>query len=214
MVQATDADSPEHGMFHFRILFAIPNSTVSWFRISPTSGVITTTQALDREDIRLIGVENSQIGLNVEAYDITTQGSSAAQFNTTFVFVQIADDNDKSPEFATSNITIRVRENFAINNNFPVRIHATDDDIHPHNVILYMISTRSPPETSRFTILEDTGYLRLVSTLDYETQNRYEFEVLAIESVIILLFINLLSSASATFRQNIFEDSSCSSDGS
>ncbi len=181
-VRAVDGDSMSNAIISYRIIGVLPVSAMSWFRVNERSGEITTRRILDREADELVGIPNSIITINIGAYDNPTVGN--ALFNATLVHVEIIDANDQAPVFSTPNITITLPENYQVGLDFPVRIQATDRDIYPNNQIRYEISGESLLHTDDlFIIQEDTGVLRLESTLDFEMDNGHVhvFDVQAID---------------------------------
>ena len=181
-VRAIDSDSTSNARIRFSIVGSTPESVRSWFRLDENTGDITTTRVLDREADELVGLTNGQIVLNIQAEDMPA-GGIPANFNTTLALIEITDDNDEWPMFAVPEVTIMLPENYELGRPFDTVIQATDRDIFPNNQIEYEISGRaSPAIMEMFDINRDTGALRLLQTLDYETEVRHEFEVLAIDA--------------------------------
>lgn len=179
-IEAVDADHANNGAVRYRVLGFTPSVTEAWFNLDEISGEFTTTTELDRENQVLRGVKNSQIMINVMAYDTPINRSSL--FNTTLVYIQITDRNDQYPTFDRPSITITLNENYLLGSDFPTRIHATDGDIAPYNRTEYGISgLSSPQEAAMFDIDPMSGVLTLLQTLDYETQQSHTLEVEAID---------------------------------
>lgn len=175
VIRATDLDTSSNGVIRYNITGVTPDTVAEgWFHLDEQSGEITTTRILDRETP---GLENSRVILHVDALDTPTNGTPL--FDNAVVNITITDRNDEPPVFDSPSRTFNLPENFAIGQEFAT-IHAVDNDIYPNNLTRYEISQRSPPDTfDQFMIDETTGVLRLITTLDYETHQGHEFQILA-----------------------------------
>ncbi|KAK2083555.1 Protocadherin-11 X-linked [Saguinus oedipus] len=94
---------------------------------------------------------------------------------TSTLFIKLKDENDNTPIFTQSFISLSVPEN-----NFPgvqvTKVSATDADSGPNGEISYLLDTDAPPE---FELDRRTGMLTAVKKLDREKQEKYLFTVLA-----------------------------------
>ena len=174
-VVARDRDTGRNAVIRFSIVEVIPAFATPWFSINPMTGEITTNEVLDREFEPPPGVPyNGLITVQVAARD----NSSQLQ-NDTFVKINISDVNDEGPMFSDRSVSIILPESTATG--FPFhQVQAIDRDQYPNNQIIYSIPNRFPKGiTERIRIDPNTGYLSLITTLDYETETRVNFVVRA-----------------------------------
>ena len=161
-VQASDADS-HVGVFG-SIFYAVQGGG-SEFTINPATGLITVnTMNLDRETV-------SHYSLTVVATDYGVPARSS----TTRVDVTILDENDNAPLFQQSVYQSNIRED-AGNQSEVVTVLATDAD-EPgsiNSMIDYSLN-----DSSVFTINRNSGTIKLVSSLNFETTSAYVLTVIA-----------------------------------
>lgn len=169
-VEVTDPDTPAESL---RVKIESGNER-GHFSISPTSGVITTTTSLDKED-----VANYTLTVSV------TDGDFFAAQNA-LVFVTVLDINDNLPVFVGTPYKFQVMEGYP-----PKRVvtgateddvvRATDLDTEMNADIIYAISGAVPPVALNwFSIDENTGEIRTNITLDREDS------VLGVDGVVML----------------------------
>ncbi|PAA60273.1 hypothetical protein BOX15_Mlig014302g3, partial [Macrostomum lignano] len=97
-IAATDADKGNSS--HYTIVYAIASGdTHGWFSINPNTGVISTAQQLDREQL-------STLTLTVTARDMAGLAATVS----TNVIITVTDENDNAPVFPTKHLTINVTE--------------------------------------------------------------------------------------------------------
>ncbi|XP_049820796.1 fat-like cadherin-related tumor suppressor homolog isoform X5 [Aethina tumida] len=140
----------------------------SAFLISPSTGVITTQKYLDYETIKFYN-------LSVIA---TNMASVSAGCN---VIIHILDKNDNPPRFLQSSYTGIISEAAPIkslvltNSSEPLVIKAVDADSEVNALLLYNIVEILPRRY--FQIDSNTGAIRTIRLLDYETIPKFTFHV-------------------------------------
>lgn len=146
----------------------IAGNTDSAFMISPSTGVITTQKTLDYETTKF--------------YNLTIDAVNMASVSATCnVIVHILDRNDNAPEFLRSVYKGIVTEGAPVgsliltNTSEPLVIKATDADSEVNALLHYDIIDILPRQY--FHIDASTGAIRTIRLLDYETLNRFSFQV-------------------------------------
>lgn len=168
-VQAQDADEELNGMIRYEFTGGHEDGL---FDIDRVSGIVNTTQVLDRELLP------SVYQLNVRIYD---QGDPPRFSNSETVTVTILDENDNGPDFAEDIAEFNLPENLGTGHVFG-NVKAHDPDISPNNLTKYSISQASPADAlTLFHIDPDSGDLSLAETLDFEMETSHEFVVLALD---------------------------------
>lgn len=159
-VMSADPDFPylANGMRFYTMQSGYP------FAVS-TSGVITTTELLDRERV-------SSYTFTVTVTDRGTPSLSAV----TSVKVIVLDVNDNAP-IIMGPAYLQAREDIPINTSLATYT-ATDADIGINAVIQFVLIPSVPPLLP-FTINTNTGLLTLRSALSYQNAPTYNFRVVA-----------------------------------
>lgn len=148
-VSATDEDSLSNGDVSYAITIGNTNNA---FDIS-SSGVITTTQPLDRETV-------ASYILTVEA----TDGGNPSQSGSAIVVVTVTDINDNRMAF-TKMYDATIPED-APPGTHVVTLHTTD----PDESNLSQFSIEAGGQSSLFAINPITGEITLNSSLDFEDE--------------------------------------------
>ena len=145
----------------------LESSYPGYFSIHPTNGVLRSEARLDHE-------ANPRIVLNVKV----TTSDSEELFSQ--VIVDITDVNDNAPEFAVPLVVLSVPEDFPSGENAKVLYvcSATDADSNLNGKISYKFRS----EDSKFSIDPVTAEIRLMSSLDYETETQHEIVIEAEDS--------------------------------
>ncbi|XP_022607792.1 protocadherin-20-like [Seriola dumerili] len=158
-VSASDADSGHNG----RVTYKLDNHTSTIFNIDPVTGQLCVSATLDREQQ---GVHK----LTVFARD---SGSPPLESVTT-VTVRVLDQNDNAPVFLTPHFIFFIPENvppFAQVG----RVGVTDPDEGENgNTELHVVNSSGP-----FVVDNTQGTLHTTTSLDRETEDRYELYLLA-----------------------------------
>ncbi|XP_061684446.1 protocadherin-16-like isoform X2 [Syngnathoides biaculeatus] len=138
--------------------------SVEGFTINPVTGVITTTQPLDRE-LR-------------EFYTVTVyakDGGLPPNYAKASVRIRVLDENDNAPVFGRLFYGIEVPENTESRLLFTLR--ATDKDAGDSEKIIYKITAGDP--AGDFRLDRESGALSTSGPLDREKKARYALTVAA-----------------------------------
>lgn len=109
---------------------------------------------------------------NANKFQTIKAEDSGKLFSTATVNIKVTDINDKNPEFTKDVYHFSVEE--GTNETSVGFVHATDADEGVNALVSYFIPTDLP-----FSIDNETGEIRTVKPLDYETQKYYQFVVTA-----------------------------------
>ena len=160
-VAATDEDVGVNSL----ISYEITSGDTSKFTIDSSSGVITTTAKLDRE-------EASSYQLIVTAKDHGTPSLSS----TVVVTVTVLDENDNTPRFSSPFYKASVLENTAIMTNV-LQLTATDPDDGTNGLITFSIMSGNTDDA--FVINNATGFVAVNANLDREVVDSYSLYISA-----------------------------------
>ncbi|XP_058522724.1 protocadherin-23 [Ochotona princeps] len=160
-VWASDRDAGNNGAVTYHI---IGGNTDEYFAIHETSGELSTTRALDREQV-------SSFTLVLLASDLgVPPRSSILQ-----VHIRVLDDNDHSPAFPILHYQASVAEDAQVGT--PVLVlSAVDEDEGLNGHIEYFLMDAA---SGTFTIDHATGTLRTGHTLDREARSEHTFRAVA-----------------------------------
>ncbi|XP_008547987.1 protein dachsous isoform X1 [Microplitis demolitor] len=133
------------------------------FSIDPSSGVLRTRIPFDRETrdkyVLSVGIRNN-IGIGYCQVELTVE-----------------DVNDNPPTFPSTNVRISVPESHPLRTALYIA-HATDPDRTPSAPVRYQLGQNS---NDLFGIDTHTGELYLSRRLDYETQQRHNLMISAVD---------------------------------
>lgn len=161
-VSASDVDENKNGLVHYDIL---EGNEEKQFSIDGSSGQVTLVGKLDFESTPFYSLK------------IIAEDSGIVPLSSTCVLsISVLDDNDNSPSFPKSTLTVDVLENMRIGE-LVASITATDSDSGSNAEITYSISATNNHGT--FSISPNTGSIFLIKKLDYETQSLYKLNVTA-----------------------------------
>lgn len=160
-VTATDKDKGVNSLVSYKIT----SGDSKKFTIDSNTGVITTSEKLDRE-------EAASYILVVTARDHGTPSLSS----TVSVSVKVLDENDNTPKFSPRFYQASVLENTAINTNV-LRVIATDPDEGTNGLVTFSILSGNTNGT--FTIDNSTGFLSVKQNLDREANAFYSLLISA-----------------------------------
>lgn len=105
--------------------------------------------------------------LKLQAFDVYVNATSEV-----FVNVEVLDVNDNAPVFEKRIYSFDVKENKLVGTSVGV-VRAVDEDVGDNAVLVYSIGS----QTNKFEINRNTGELSLVSPLDFESDQKYTFDV-------------------------------------
>uniref|UniRef100_A0A8C2JVZ5 Protocadherin Fat 4 n=1 Tax=Cyprinus carpio TaxID=7962 RepID=A0A8C2JVZ5_CYPCA len=164
-VSASDVDENKNGLVRYNI---VEGNEEKQFSIDSTSGQVTLVGKLDYETTPFYSLK------------IITEDSGIVPLSSTCVLsISVLDDNDNSPSFPKSTLTVDVLENMRIGE-LVASVTATDSDSGSNADITYSITATNNHGT--FSISPNTGSIFLVKKLDYETQSLYKLNVTAKDS--------------------------------
>ena len=163
LLNVTDMDINENAEITFSIEASIP---ANHFNISPLSGLLQTTQPLDRE--------------NIPSYVLTIRATDAGSpplSSETQVNITILDVNDLAPEFIGVPYTAQVEENTLPV--YPIEsIQAQDGDLGTNAEVFFSL-TAVYPESTAFVVNTTSGEVSLRATLDAEASLVYNLTIVA-----------------------------------
>ncbi|KAG5269346.1 hypothetical protein AALO_G00200980 [Alosa alosa] len=160
VVSASDLDQGTNGLVTYGI------SGEDGFSIHPTTGIITTSKALDRETQELYTV-------TVYAKD----GGLPPNFAKATAKITVLDENDNSPVFGRVYYSLDVPENQESVVLFTLR--ATDQDTGDSGEITYKITEGDL--MGDFRLERGTGVLSTSRPLDREKKAKYALTIMAID---------------------------------
>uniref|UniRef100_A0A9J7YF42 FAT atypical cadherin 4 n=1 Tax=Cyprinus carpio carpio TaxID=630221 RepID=A0A9J7YF42_CYPCA len=164
-VLASDVDENKNGLVRYDIM---EGNEEKQFSIDSTSGQVTLVGKLDYETTPFYSLK------------IMAEDSGIVPLSSTCVLsISVLDDNDNSPSFPKSILTVDVLENMRIGE-LVASVTATDSDSGSNADITYSISATNNHGT--FSISPNTGSIFLVKKLDYETQSLYKLNITAKDS--------------------------------
>ncbi|XP_052868798.1 cadherin-related tumor suppressor [Anopheles cruzii] len=164
-ITASDEDTGVNAQIFYDF---VSGNQEQWFRIDPTSGLITTQAALDRE-------VHGHIELSISARD----GGPNPKWAHTQLKVTILDENDEAPRFVQPQINVTLNES-AKAGTVVVSLTAIDHDQGTNGSITYALHAsveKSYPGT--FTIDPVSGQISTRVALDRERVASYDVQVVA-----------------------------------
>ncbi|KAM4622047.1 protocadherin Fat 4 [Polymixia lowei] len=161
-VSASDVDENKNGLVRYRIT---EGNEEGQFTIDSSSGQVTLVGKLDYES-------TSSYSLKIIAVDAGTVPLSSS----CMLSISILDENDNSPSFPKSSVSVDVLENMRIGE-LVASVTATDADSGQNADITYSITATNNHGT--FSISPNTGSIFLVKRLDFETQSFYKLNITA-----------------------------------
>ncbi|XP_052462720.1 protocadherin Fat 1-like isoform X1 [Carassius gibelio] len=164
-IKAQDGDTGINQPVVYSITEVVPNEYRSNFNIDESTGVISVTSGLDRE-------EYEQTTVYIQA----TQQDDASKTANAVVSVTIEDENDNSPKFDQDQYTVPIPEN-SPQGQFVIQTIVTDLDLGGFSGTLQII-----PDSVPFSINPDgTILVKSSADLDRETTESFSFQVEAQE---------------------------------
>ena len=157
-VSATDEDSGDS------VTFTLSGTGSTDFSISPSTGVVTLTRALDFET-------TPAYYLTIRAVDLN--GALA----TTSFNVTVVDQND-SPQFVSTPYSVNIGENLPVGTTV-INVFATDDD--PSDTLTYSLSGSN---SNHFNIGSNSGVITTTQELDRENINSYSLNVSVSDGIV------------------------------
>ncbi|XP_043115735.1 protocadherin-16 [Puntigrus tetrazona] len=163
-IRATDQDSGDSGLVHYKIT---DGDHFGDFHLDRKSGVLSTSRPLDRES-------KAKYTLTVEAQD---QGIPSLT-STVTLDISVLDLNDNSPVFPSSSYSVEVSED-ALEGSLVLEVSASDKDEGSNSQVVYFLSHES---RGMFIVDQHTGRIITAAALDREKVASYSFKVYAMDS--------------------------------
>ncbi|XP_040425061.1 cadherin EGF LAG seven-pass G-type receptor 3, partial [Cygnus olor] len=163
-VAAQDPDGGEAGRLVYSMDALMNSRSRELFSIDPRAGLITTTQALDRESMEL------------HYFRVTAADHGAPRLSaTTMVAIAVADRNDHDPVFEQGEYRETIREN--VEEGYPIlQLRATDVDSPPNANIRYRFVNERATHAV-FEIDPRSGLITTSGPVDREKMERYSLVV-------------------------------------
>uniref|UniRef100_A0A8D3DRM0 Protocadherin Fat 4 n=1 Tax=Scophthalmus maximus TaxID=52904 RepID=A0A8D3DRM0_SCOMX len=161
-VSASDVDENRNGLVRYQVT---EGNEEGQFSIDSSSGQVTLVGKLDYEStfsysLKILAVDAGAVPLS----------------SSCMLSISILDENDNSPSFPKSSLSVDVLENMRIGE-LVASVTATDADSGQNADITYTITATNNHGT--FSISPNTGSIFLVKRLDYETQSFYKLNITA-----------------------------------
>uniref|UniRef100_A0A669BZ23 Protocadherin Fat 4 n=1 Tax=Oreochromis niloticus TaxID=8128 RepID=A0A669BZ23_ORENI len=161
-VSASDVDENKNGLLRYHIA---EGNEEGQFTIDSSSGQVTLVGKLDYES-------TSSYSLKIIAVD----AGAVPLSSSCMLSISILDENDNSPIFPKSSLSVDVLENMRIGE-LVASVTGTDADSGQNADITYSITATNNHGT--FSISPNTGSIFLVKKLDFETQSFYKLNITA-----------------------------------
>lgn len=137
------------------------------FEINPTSGAVSTTQILDRE-------ERENYTLLITA----TDHGPVPRSSTTQLHITLLDENDHSPAFTRKSYRAVISEALPVGSEV-LRLSARDPDLGPNGEVTFSLAEDS---LGAFSVNSSTGVISTSRLLDRETRSQYSFRAVATDN--------------------------------
>ncbi|KAM6977742.1 cadherin EGF LAG seven-pass G-type receptor 3 [Aplochiton taeniatus] len=165
-MSATDPDPGDSGRVIYSMAPLMNSRSSDYFHIDPNSGLITTSQVLDREH------------MDLHYFRVTALDHGSPRLSgTTMVAITVADRNDHSPIFEQAEYRETIREN--VEEGYPIlQLRATDLDAPSNANIRYrFIGETVATARAAFEIDPRSGLITTRGAVDRETNERYTLQV-------------------------------------
>ncbi|XP_038556097.1 protocadherin beta-16-like [Micropterus salmoides] len=132
-----------------------------------TRSELVLVKELDRE-------QEKELKLVLTALD----GGSPQRSGTAIIHVTVLDANDNAPVFSQAVYKATLPENAPLDT-LVVTVRATDADAGPNGDITYNFDHVSDDHVSLFSLDHKTGQIRIIGSIDYETETSIELRIRA-----------------------------------
>ncbi|XP_050926939.1 LOW QUALITY PROTEIN: cadherin EGF LAG seven-pass G-type receptor 3 [Lates calcarifer] len=166
VMSATDPDAGDAGRVSYTMAPLMNSRSSDYFHIHSDTGLITTTQILDREH------------MDLHYFRVTaTDHGSPRLSGTTMVAITVSDRNDHSPIFEQTEYRETIREN--VEEGYPIlQLRATDSDSPSNANIRYrFVGDTAAIARSAFEIDPRSGLITTRGAVDRETNEHYTLQV-------------------------------------
>uniref|UniRef100_A0A8D0CUI8 Cadherin EGF LAG seven-pass G-type receptor 3 n=1 Tax=Sander lucioperca TaxID=283035 RepID=A0A8D0CUI8_SANLU len=166
IMSASDPDAGDAGRVSYTMAPLMNSRSSDYFHIHPDTGLITSTQILDRE----------HMDLHYFRVTATDHGSSRLS-GTTMVAITVSDRNDHSPIFEQTEYRETIREN--VEEGYPIlQLRATDLDSPSNANIRYrFVGDTAAIARAAFEIDPRSGLITTRGSVDRETNEHYTLQV-------------------------------------
>ncbi|KAM7412298.1 hypothetical protein PAMA_021990 [Pampus argenteus] len=166
VMSATDPDPADTGRVSYSMAPLMNSRSSDYFHIHPDTGLITSTQILDREH------------MDLHYFRVTaTDHGSPRLSGTTMVAITVSDRNDHSPIFEQTEYRETIREN--VEEGYPIlQLRATDLDSPSNANIRYrFVGDTAAMARAAFEIDPRSGLITTRGPVDRETNEHYTLQV-------------------------------------
>lgn len=166
IMSASDPDGGDAGRLSYTMSPLMNSRSSDYFHIHPDTGLITSTQILDREH------------MDLHYFRVTgTDHGSPRLSATTMVAITVSDRNDHSPIFEQTEYRETIREN--VEEGYPIlQLRATDLDSPSNANIRYrFIGDSAAIARAAFEIDPRSGLITTRGAVDRETNEHYTLQV-------------------------------------
>uniref|UniRef100_A0A3Q4N9N8 Cadherin, EGF LAG seven-pass G-type receptor 3 n=1 Tax=Neolamprologus brichardi TaxID=32507 RepID=A0A3Q4N9N8_NEOBR len=166
IMSASDPDGGDAGKLSYTMAPLMNSRSSDYFHIHPDTGLITSTQILDREH------------MDLHYFRVTaTDHGSPRLSGTTMVSITVSDRNDHSPIFEQSEYRETIREN--VEEGYPIlQLRATDSDSPSNANIRYrFVGDSATMARAAFEIDPRSGLITTRGSVDRETNEHYTLQV-------------------------------------
>uniref|UniRef100_A0A669CZ10 Cadherin EGF LAG seven-pass G-type receptor 3 n=1 Tax=Oreochromis niloticus TaxID=8128 RepID=A0A669CZ10_ORENI len=166
IMSASDPDGGDAGRLSYTMAPLMNSRSSDYFHIHPDTGLITSTQILDREH------------MDLHYFRVTaTDHGSPRLSGTTMVSITVSDRNDHSPIFEQSEYRETIREN--VEEGYPIlQLRATDSDSPSNANIRYrFVGDSATMARAAFEIDPRSGLITTRGSVDRETNEHYTLQV-------------------------------------
>ncbi|XP_062248935.1 cadherin EGF LAG seven-pass G-type receptor 3 [Platichthys flesus] len=166
VMSAIDQDAGDAGRVSYAIAPLMNSRSSDYFHIHPDTGLITTTQILDREH------------MDLHYFRVTATDSGSPRLSgTTMVAITVSDRNDHSPIFEQTEYRETIREN--VEEGYPIlQLRATDSDSPSNANIRYrFVGDKVVIARSAFEIDPRSGLITTRGAVDRELNEHYTLQV-------------------------------------
>ncbi|KAL2098180.1 hypothetical protein ACEWY4_007387 [Coilia grayii] len=161
--QASDPDSGPNGTITYTLYVDETGS----FEINPSTGALSVTQTLDREECE-----------NYTLLITATDHGPEPQRSTTKLHITLLDENDHSPAFTRKSYRAVISEALPVGSEV-LRLSARDPDLGPNGEVTFSLAEDS---LGAFSVGSSTGIIRTGRLLDRETRSQYSFRAVATDN--------------------------------
>ncbi|CAB1425059.1 unnamed protein product [Pleuronectes platessa] len=164
-VQVEDPDEDKNGLITMALQMGMPRLD---FYLNTTTGILTSTAVLDREQIGLYH-------LRIVAYD----AGKFPRTSTSTLTITVLDVNDETPTFSPRVYNVSLKESVP-RDHIVARLSCTDNDAGLNAELSYFITDGN--QDGKFSVGFRDGVVRTVVGLDRENQAAYTLVVEAIDN--------------------------------